>query len=520
MQVEERYIYARRKEVNNQLNVWCAFPAVYNIGMSALGYLTVFKYIDTTEGIKAERIFTDTQTTDISSREIDVITFSFSFELDYLGILKILDKYKIPFFSKDRDENFPLICGGGPVLSANPEPFAKLFDFIMIGDCESNIQKIFKLIKENKGKPKEEILNIISDEDGVYIPVKKEEGYRVKKSTAQLKQCAATPIITHNSYFPDTYIIEIERGCPQRCGFCMTSYINSPVRYYSYEEIIKQIETGLKYTNKLALLGALICSHPDIDRISEYIINKKEEISDIEVSVSSLRADYVSDKTLEMLHKCGQRTATIAVEAGSERLRRVINKNLTKSSIMEVIKKMAEKGFNGVKIYGIIGLPTETYKDIDEFIELCKEIKQKYKGFNVIPSFSTFVPKAQTPFQYARREESKSLEKKNEYIKKEFAKIGIKARTSSVKWDDIQALISRGGRELTEYLTDVYKQGGNLGAFRSVYREYTEKNILKPLEEVINKCISPEQETEWEFIEYFNNKEILQKEYKRLINSN
>lgn len=512
----EHYLYQNNKTEEINLNVWCAFPAVYNFGMSALGYLIVYKYIDSIEGIKAERIFTDTDKTQINVNSIDVISFSFSFELDYLGILSILEKYNIPFLAKDRNENHPLIYGGGPVLSANPEPFAEYFDFIMIGDAEPHIQEVFTLLKNNKDKPKEEKLKLLSQIEGVYIPSLKDENYTVNKVSSCLNHCVSTPILTENSYFSNTYIIEVERGCPQSCAFCLTSFINNPVRFCSYDEIIKKIDEGLKYTNKIALLGALICAHPRIDDICQYIIDKTQTHPNIEVTVSSLRADYVSDKTLEMLHKCGQRTATIAIEAGSERLRKVINKHLSKDDIMNIVDKMVKHGFTGLKIYGILGLPTETYDDINAFIDLCKEIKQKYKGFILTPSFSTFVPKAHTPFQFAKKEDTKTLEKKNEYVKKQFAKIGIKARTGSAKWDYIQAVLSLGSREITPYLTEVYNQGGTLGAFKSVYKDFKYKKILNYDFDELLYNERTNSNLPWRFIKYPKTQEFLYKEYERL----
>ena len=514
----EKYLYKTNKSRTSELNVWCAFPAVYNFGMSALGYLSVFQQIDCIDGIYAERIFTDTDRTHIKSEDVDVITFSFSFELDYLGILEILKKYNIPFLSKERDEKFPLIYAGGPVVSANPEPFAEFFDFIMIGDAEPNIQEVFERLKNNKEKSKEEKLKIISDIEGIYIPAYRNKNYTVNKVSSKLNHCIATPIITEQSYFSNTYIIEVERGCPQQCGFCLTSYINNPVRFCSYDEIIKKIDMGLKHTNKIALLGALICAHPKIDDICQYIIDKVNSGLELEVTVSSLRADYVSDKTLEMLHKCGQHTATIAVEAGSERLRKAINKNLNDSDILSVIDKMVKYGFTGVKMYGIIGLPTETYEDIDAFVELCKKIKSKHKTYTITPSFSTFVPKAHTPFQFAKREDTKSLEKKNEYIKKQFAKIGIKARTGSVKWDYIQALLSRGSRELTPYLIDVFNNGGSIGAFKNTYKEYEKAEKLPHANYFAIDEQACEKEFPWEFIKYSKCKNSLYSDYKRLLN--
>ena len=515
--MSEVYLYTTNKKEQIKLNVWCAFPAVYNFGMSALGYLTVFRYIDSMEDIFAERIFTDTQKTLLNIQDVDLLAFSFSFELDYLGILSIFDKYKIPFLAKDRKEEHPLIYAGGPVVSANPEPFAEFFDFIMIGDAEPVIKQVMDTLINNKDKSRQEKLKLLKNIDGIYIPA---FPGRVRKVSAIPESCPYSPILTENSFFQKSFIIEIERGCPQSCAFCLTSFINHPVRFYSYEDIIEKIDFGLKHTNKLALLGALVCSHPKIDDISQYIIDKIKSGQEIEVSISSLRADYVSDKTLEMLHSAGQKTSTIAIEAGSERLRNVINKNLSNNDILTTIDKMVKQGFSGLKIYGIIGLPTETYEDLDEFVALCKQIKQKYKGFNLIPSFSTFVPKAHTPFQFAQREDTKTLEKKNEYIKKEFAKAGIKARVGSVKWDYIQALLSRGSRQLTPYLIDVYKNGANLGAFKNMYKLYEKEGKLPPADNIALKEIAPDEELPWDFIEQSKTKNALIAEYKRLMGKN
>ncbi len=518
--MSEICLYSTNKTKETLLNVWCAFPAVYNFGMSALGYLTVAKYIDSVDGIFSERIFTDTEKTYIKQNEVDIISFSFSFEMDYLGILGIMKKYNIPFYAKDRDENQPLICAGGPVVTANPEPFAELFDFITVGDAEPNIKQIYECLMNNKSKTKQERLQLLSEIEGVYIPTLKDEKYKVKKVTSCIETCVSSPILTEKSFFPNTFIIEVERGCPQNCAFCLTSVLNTPVRFCPYEEIIEQIEIGLKYTNKLALLGALICSHPRIDDICQYIIDKVDSGMQLEVTVSSLRADYVSDTVLEMLHKCGQKTATIAIEAGSDRLRKVINKHLSKDDILCVVDKMVKHGFTGLKMYGILGLPTETYEDLDSFVELCKEIKQKYKGFLLTPSFSTFVPKAHTPFQFAKREDTKTLEKKNEYIKKEFAKIGIKARTGSVKWDYVQSLISRGDRTLTPYLIEVFNQGANLGAFKSVYKEFENKGLLKDSDEYALNEQSSDDILPWDFIEFSRKRSFLVTEYKRLMGLN
>ncbi len=513
--MNEILLYKTNKTKKTIYNVWCAFPAIYTFGMSALGYLTVFKYIDSIDGIFAERIFTDTDRTVLKPENVDLISFSVSFELDFIGILNIMKKYNIKFLAKERKENEPLIFGGGPVLSANPEPFADLFDFIIIGDAEPCIKEIIETLINNKKLSKNEKLELLEKIEGVYVPSRYN---KVKKVSASLCQCVSTPILSEKSFFPNTYIIEVERGCPQKCGFCLTSYINTPVRFCPYQEIIDKIDEGVKYTDKIALLGALICAHPKIDDICQHIIDIVDSGKNLEVTVSSLRADYVSDKTLEMLKKCGQKTATIAIEAGSERLRNVINKKLSDENIFNVIDKMVHYGFKGLKIYGIIGLPTETYEDLDSFVNLIKNIKHKYKSFNLIPSFSTFVPKAHTPFQFAKREDTKILEKKNEYLKKQFAKIGIKVRTGSAKWDYIQSLLSRGSRELTPYLIEVFNQGATLGDFKRVYKEFEKNGLLKNSYIIALNEIKSEIELPWDFIEYPHKKQALVCEYQRLLN--
>lgn len=527
----EVFLYERSHSKDNDLNFWLAFPGIYAFGMSSIGYLSIFESIDKIQGIEIERIFTDTKTTNLKVSDVDVMGFSFSFELDFLSIFKIMEKQKIPFLSEERDESHPLIFSGGPVLTCNPEPFAPIFDFIMIGDAEDNLHQVVETIKANKNLPKKDILMKLSMVQGVYVSsltefdveqnlvTKNGSEYYVEKATAQLPECIATPILSDESYFSNTYIIEVARGCANMCGFCIASYLNLPVRFCPYEKIIENIDFGLKYTNKLALLGALISAHPRFDDICDYIVKKVDAGQKIQLTVSSLRADYISPKTIEMLVKCGQKTATIAIEAGSDRLRKVINKNLTEEEVLECIRIAYENGLQGFKIYAMIGLPTETYDDLNQILELAKKIKKLYKKFDISFSFATFVPKAQTPFQYATREETKSLEKKYQYLKKEFHKIGVKINCSSVKWDYIQALFSRGDRRLTEYAIEVYKQGCNLGAFKSVYKQFVKSSKLPDSDVFAIFPSNLDSNLPWDFIKLYKCKNALKQEYQRLIDS-
>ncbi len=524
--MNEAFLYPQKPFDKNNLNVWLAYPGIYNFGMSALGFLTVFQQYDSDENINAERIFIDTKTTQIDARKLNVLSFSFSFELDFLSIFKILEKFHIPLYAKDRDDSFPLIAGGGPVLTANPEPFCQMFDYIEIGDAENKSKIITDTIRLNLGKSKKDILIELAKIEGVYVPaftvfdekngMKTLDGqpYTVKKSTDNLQgNCVTTPILTEKSFFKNTYIIEIARGCPQKCAFCNTSHINSPYRVCDYDLITKKIDDALQYTHKFAFLGAAIAAHPRFEDLCEYVANKKDLYPDIELSVSSLRADGVSDKVAKSLVKCGQKHATIALEAGSERLRNVINKNLTNIQFKNTVKTLRENGFKGVKIYAMIGLPTETMDDIQAFVDFTKELKNENKGFDISLGFSSFVPKAHTPFQFVEKENSKSLEAKYEFLKKEMHKIGIKINVSGVKWDFVQALFSRGGRDLFDYAVEVYNQGGNIGAFKSGMKMFQNQKfeLIAEGKREFN-TINP-----WDFIQMPISKELLVKKCKAIL---
>lgn len=512
-----------------EINIWMAFPALTSFGMSSLGYMSIVKRLDLRSDYFVEKIFTDTDSTRLRPTEVDVIGFSVSFEIDFLGIFKILENYSIPLKSSQRDESTPIVFGGGPVLTANPEPFCEFFDFIIIGDAEELDKNIIDVIKDNKTLSKNEKLKKLSEVKGIYVPSLTKydekkgvltlngEPYSVEKISSALENCITTPVLSEKSFFSNTYVIEMVRGCPQRCGFCLASYLNLPARFCSYEKIVESIDEGLKYTNKIALLGALITAHPDFDKICEHILKRKEDIEDLQLSVSSLRADSISPIIIKTLTACGQKHSTIAIEAGSERLRKLINKNLTEKQIFDTVKTASDNGLKGLKIYAMIGHPTETQDDIKEMIALASKLKNEFKGFEFTFSFATFVPKAHTPFQICERESTKSLEKKYEYLKKEFHKLGVKIRTSSVKWDYWQAVLSRGDRRLADFLVEVYRHGGNLGAFKQSYKEM--KTLLKlPSSDSIAlkkrdlHCVLP-----WDFIKTSPYKEALINEYKRLL---
>ena len=507
----EIFLYERKLRKDADLNMWFFFPGPESFAMSSLGYLWLFKELDILDNIDVERVYSDTVTTRIMRDNIDVVGISVSFDMDFLHIFKFLEHNKYPFKACDREEDCPLIFAGGPVVTSNPALYSQILDFMLIGDGEGVNSEICNLILECKKSnlSKRETLNKLSKIDGVYVPT---VNNKVTKRTQKLSKVVYTPIISNKAFFPDTFILEVERGCANRCGFCLASYMNLPVRFPEYDEIIDVINLGLSKTDKIALLGAQVTAHPRFYDICRYIESKIDSGENIKMSISSLRIDAFTPEIVNTLVKADQRNLTIAIEGGSERLRNAVNKNVSASQIFNAVDVAVNCGLKGLKIYAMLGIPTETQEDIEEFVTIAKKIKSKYKGFDLSFGFSTFVPKPNTPFQWFGRDDNNSLEKKENYLKKEMHKIGVQISVSSAKWDYYQAVLSRGDENLTDYLIEVYKLGGKLGAFRKAAKDLNIDTDYYAL-----KNYAYDKALPWNFVDIKPGNDFLITESKRLL---
>ncbi len=448
------------------------FPNSYYLGMSSLGFQVVCYEINQHPTISCERAFFQESNdlprsfeTQRPLSEFNIIGFSISFELDYFNILRILFKAGIPLRSNERNHKHPFIIAGGICPSFNPEPLADFIDAFFIGDGEETIHEflsIFEIYQYDRSK----LLESLSEIKGIYIPSLYKPDYnedgtlsdispntKIEHKTINLDDYeTVSRIITPNTEFANTLLLEVSRGCLHRCKFCVSCYVQK-FRVRSADNIIKASESDLaKKAQKIGLIGSSVTDHPDIDKIAETLICMGHKIT-----VASLRADSVSDFILDALVLSNSETITLAPEAGSDRLRKLIGKNISLDKIYNVVQSAITKGIKTVKLYFMIGLPTETQDDIKEIISMVKNVRALIKPRGRVSiSVSPFVPKPKTPFQLYAMENEKSLAKKLLYIKSELAKIGgIRFSANSARMSAIQGVLSRGDRRLAKVLYDM-----------------------------------------------------------------
>lgn len=468
-----------------------AYPNSYAVGMSGLGYQLVWWLLEQDPELQTFRVFTDT--CQEGWQQCELLGFTLSWELDYAGLLKILKEAKIPALAKDRcDGSYPLVFGGGPVLSANPEPFAEIFDLILLGDAELTIPNLIKGWKESRIlSSKKEQLKHLSGYGGIYVPSFFQYEFESQngpiKAVTALEADLANPskqaynapedylahslILSPESSWQNMFLMELVRSCPQECRFCLASYLTRPFRAAKVPAVLEKIKLATPYTKKVGLLGPSVTEHPQFPELADSLLKMPE----LEISISSIRMDTIDPLVLEMLVKLGQRSLTIALESGSERLRQIMKKNLSQEQIWQSMDLIYASGISQLKFYGIAGLPEEETGDLEETVQLLTSIKKKYRRLKLIFGLSSFVPKAQTPYQWYGRK--RDCQRRMEYLRKNLSKVGIEVRMESHNWSDIQAYISRADRRATALLLEVASAGGGLGVWKKHLRE---DNLLRP----------------------------------------
>lgn len=522
-----------RKEKEGKIKVALAFPDTYDIGMSSLGFSIIYNVINAREDALAERVFAPWVDMEEYLREkqlplltlesgslvsaFDILGFSMSYELNYSNVINILDLSGIPIFSFER-EKLPLVVAGGG-CTTHPSPLLPFIDCFVVGDGEEVINEMIDIFKEWRvnSNRKEELLKTLSDIDGIYVPLFHKTVKRRIVKDLNKTPYPTRPLVPNTEVIHDRAIVEIMRGCTRGCRFCEAGFIYRPVRERSLEKVISLSDDILSSTgyNEIGFLSLSVSDYSQIEGLTRYI---EEGLIPLYISVStpSLRVDTSS---IEFFHAIGEikRGLTFAPEAGTQRLRDIINKNVTEEDIFNVIKITSKEGWRSVKLYFMIGLPTEGEEDIIEIPRLINEIRKIDKKIEINVSISIFVPKPHTPFQWTGQISPTEAKEKISILSKNLNRKGI-----SISWHDpyvsvLEGILTRGGKELSNVILNAWKNGARFDAWTDQYKWEIWEKALK--EEGIDWMIYLKEKNyqdplPWDFVDVRVKKEFLWKEYQ------
>ena len=480
------------------------FPDTYEIGMSHLGIKILYGLFNQRKDTWCERVYAPWTDMEALMREhniplyaleskdpinkFDFVGFTLQYEMSYSNILNMLELGNIPLLASERGENDPLVCGGGP-CAYNAEPIADFFDFFTMGEGEEVMTEVLDAYAEHKkqGGTRKEYLEKIAQIEGVYVPsfydVEYNDDGTVKSVTPNNEN--AKPTITKRIikdmdkvYYPTDFIVpnieivhdrimlEVFRGCTRGCRFCQAGMIYRPVREKSPERLLSLAEDMIKNTGyeEISLTSLSTSDYSGLEPMCNGLLNMTKP-KNINLSLPSLRIDNFS---LELMEKVRHKGLTFAPEAGTQRLRDVINKNITEDDITHSTRLAFEGGYNGVKLYFMMGLPTETDEDVEGISDLATLVADQYfavpkekraKGLRITVSTSCFVPKPFTPFQWEPMDTMENLERKQEILQKK-----IRSRSIKYNWHDadvsyLEAVFARGDRRLNKAMLEAHKRG-------------------------------------------------------------
>ena len=505
----ERLLFTPATPNHDAIPVIFAFPNEYTVGITSLGYQVVWATLAMRDDLQVSRLFTDIR--EQLPRHPELLGFSMSWELDYVNIFNLLESLEIPIRANSRNQNHPLIFGGGPVLTANPEPYAEFFDVILLGDGENLLGDFIDTYKKVRNADRETQLKTLAQVPGIYIPslyvieyitpdgeiksinpISSEIPPIIQKQTYRGNTLSASTVVTEKAAWENIYMVEVVRSCPEMCRFCLASYLTLPFRTASLENsLIPGIERGLKVTNRLGLLGASVTQHPEFTELLDYISQPKYD--DVRLSVASVRTNTVTVKLAETLAKRDTRSLTIAVESGSEKVRKIVNKKLDNDEIIQAAINAKAGGLSSLKLYGMVGIPGEEAEDIDATVKMMQSVKKAAPGLRLTLGCSTFVPKSHTPFQWFGV--NKQAEKRLQLLQKQIKPQGIEFRPESYNWSIIQALLSRGDRRLSPLLELTRDFGDSLGSYKRAFKQL--KGQIPDLDFYVHSNWSTEKILPW-----------------------
>ena len=490
-----------RKPHGGKLRVALAFPNTYFVGMSNLGFQTVYTLFNAEDDIVCERFFLPPKTeleaqraagapvitleSQTPVRDFDIVAFSVSFEWDYTNVLTLLRLAGIPVRAEARTHHDPLIMIGGAVTFVNPEPLALFADIIAAGEGEALIPSLLQAFKS--ASDRDDLLRRLVAERGFYVPSFYDVHYKadgtidryvpregtgappiVKKAALKTTDAVdppATTIFTPETEFGSRFLVEVVRGCANLCRFCWAGYNYLPVRAFPKDRILQLAERAKTYSHHAGLVSIALCDHPDIEAILTGLVDMGYAISP-----ASLRLDDLTPTILSLLRQSGERTITIAPETGSDRLRRVINKTVTNDEILAAADLIFASGFENLKLYFMIGLPTETDDDLVAIRDMSLQLRDVMMRYartrgqvgRIVGSVNPLVPKPGTAYQWLPMEDDKSVERKIRRVRSLMAGIdNVYFNIKSERHSFYQALMSLGDRRVAPAIEAAERNGGN-----------------------------------------------------------
>ncbi len=530
-----------RKNWSGRRTLALVYPHQYPVGMSNLGFQAVYRLLNRMDSVVCERVFLPGDQSGSprlvsleSSRplaDFDIVAFSISFENDFPNVLRVLEKAALPLKTMDRGHPHPLVMAGGVACFSNPEPIAEFIDCFLLGEAEPVLSKLIARFDPTVDRTTL-LKDLAQNIPGVYVPSFYQPRYRPDGTLAAFEPLTEVPtrikrtyldnlsetptcsaITTPHTPFGQTFLIETGRGCPHGCRFCSAGYIYRPPRFLPLPLIQDCLDQSRSLANKVGLVGAAVSDLPDIEPLCRHILQ-----SEMVTSFSSLRADALSVGLVEVLKHSDIKTATLAPDAGSERMRRVINKGLSEEDILRAADLLVSNGIPNLKLYFMIGLPTETADDVDAVVALCKRIKHTFlkssrargRIGDITVSLNSFVPKPFTPFQWAPMEEVPVLKDKIKTIQKELKQVSnVRLHADVPRWAHLQALFSRGDRRVADLLLSAHANGGN---WPKTFKE----SPLNPAF-YIHRERSFEELFPWDFIDHGLKKTFLIAEYQKAL---
>lgn len=547
------------------------FPDVYEVGMSYLGMQILYYFLNRRDDTYCERVYapwTDMEELmrqnniplfGLESQEainkFDIVAFTLQYEMSYTNIINMLDLADIPIWSKDRKENDPIICAGGS-CAYNPEPLADIIDFFYIGEGEVLYDDIIQLYKTNKevGGSREDFLEKLLDFDGIYVPkfydVKYKDSGEIesfKPNNPKAKSVIKKVIVSDldKSFYPekllvplieivhDRVILETFRGCIRGCRFCQAGMIYRPVREKSVDTLLEQAKTLVKASGheEISLLSLSTNDYTCFETLADNLLNEFAS-KGINLSLPSLRIDAFSLELMSKIQSVRKSSVTFAPEAGTQRLRDVINKNLSEEEILNGCKLLFDGGWNRVKLYFMMGLPTETEEDLKAIGQLADKIVNKYfeipkeerkKPITVVLSTSCFVPKPFTPFQWAAQDTADMFIQKQKIVKSSITRKQVQYNYHHANLSSLEGVMARGDRRIGKVIYQAWKNGCKFDAWNDLfsYQKWLEAFDITGINPAFyaNRQRDLDEILPWDHISIGVTKEFLVREYQKALNA-